>query len=658
MPVHDITAEIDGQVHDLTLDIPDGMTVESALVEYKRGKLLGGPPEKGSAIYRFGRGLYETTLKPLPGMVKELTRPPTLGEGPIPWMVPPPAARLVSGVVQAGIETGKKAFAPGLSPIQRVGYGAASLLPFVGPPAAQAGETMREDLPRGLGQATGLLAPFAATSLLPKSLPVRPVIKNVLNPTEQAAIAAAKARGIPVTPGQATGQMGLQRLEQSLTNLPGSATRAGKFYADQQAALATEGERLAQLPSRVGTDPYGAGSLVAKRGESTVLGLKGQADVLYDKVRAALAQATEDKIVGYEDSKLLDLRGNPVPGPPIIHTFQAPIDIANLQAPLGQVYQDLKRSMPVARREASPAFAALDDIMKRRTGPPGVGAISERYMNAADFDKALGAIKHLTRGGDSPYLSTVSQGIAKRIIQAGEAELKQAMSKAGPDAITDLQAGRAKVKRYHEIDDLFADLPKEPEQLYQRMTRGKDAIYDTLTEVSKIAPAETKVVARTFLEELASKATSEGGFSRAAGVMADWNRLGDRTKDLLFGARQTQDLDNFMLAAKRLTSVRNPSESAGMAIAFGSAGAATAALWAALTGHIWGAGGAAGIAGGLVVAPNIVSRVLFTSGGARLLTAAITLPVNSLGFKASVHALNARFATSKELPSRPQLPSP
>ena len=537
-----------------------------------------------------------------------------------------------------------------------------SALPFVGPPVGAIAENLRQgEIPEAIGHTAGLLAPYAAARALPRG--IGPIVKDINNPVERAAISSAERAGIPMTAGQRTGSHGLQKVESGMQNLPGSANRATEFYKTQQAAIGQEGERLARLPSPISTDAYGAAQAVQQKLQSHITNLKSQADVAYDSVRQSAAANTKTLQIGTKPmlnaagQPIVDAAGNPLPGTPIMQTFESPVDLKPLQAQLRPIYQDLQRSMPVARQEASPAFSTLRDIMTRKMNPP-IGETSERYMNAMDFDKALGAIKSITRDGSSPFLTSQSQGIAKQIVKNGEYELQDAL-KGAPGATPDLATGRKLVRSYYDTADLLGDLHSEPGALYSNLVSGGDRVFDTLQKLNKIAPAELKTVGRTFLEGMVDKATREGGFGRSAGILADWNRLGQRTKDLMYGATLSKDIDNFLLAAKRLTAEANPSGTAHLQTALGAAGAIGGSLVGTLFGHMT-AGAAAGVMGTEVVGPALAARVMFSPGGAKLLTKAITLPVNSTGFKAAVHALNLRLLSQPEssLPAPAEITPP
>ena len=85
-------------------------------------------------------------------------------------------------------------------------------------------------------------------------------------------------------------------------------------------------------------------------------------------------------------------------------------------------------------------------------------------------------------------------------------------------------------------------------------------------------PRRLPQVGRAFLEELLQKATAEGGFERAAGLQADWQRLGPETKRLLFrDPAHIKDLDNFFLLAKKMGENPNPSGSGFTALQGGRA---------------------------------------------------------------------------------------
>jgi hypothetical protein len=292
--------------------------------------------------------------------------------------------------------------------VKALGYWGGGLTPLIGPATVQTGE----EINRGqYGQAGAhlfeLLGPEVA-----KTLPAPTVfrgVRNVLNPVEEQALESVEGK-VPMSVGQRTGQRGLQRYEQKgLLSYPGSASRAEKFYRGQEEALSAEGRRLAGAAPGVTTDVYGAGQAVQTRLGQRIVRLKGQADRLYDEVRAETEANVRQVQVGTETSPILGPTGAPITTP-VMRTFETPVDLASIRGQLRPIYDDLMRSMPEARRANSPAFRALEDVMKSPA----------QAMNAMDFDKFLGSVKALTREGKSEFLSTQSQGLAKQIIKAGD----------------------------------------------------------------------------------------------------------------------------------------------------------------------------------------------------------------------------------------------
>lgn len=529
-------------------------------------------------------------------------------------------------------EKGRQAFREG-DYVTGAGRTAAGALPVVGPFAAQMGEELGEKRYGAFGAHAVEMAAPESLRFLPRAK-VGPIVPSVTNPVEERALQYAESRGIPISVGQRTGRTGLQRVEQGLRNVPGAAGRTERFYRGQEEALEQESRRLATQPSPVQTSPYGAGQAIRQRLQQRITRLKGRADQLYDEVRQAAAANVKQVQTGTKTSPVLGPGGQPITTPTYA-MLETPVDLAPVRANLRTVYEDLQRSLPPARQASSPAFRALQSLMES----------GDQFMNAMDFDRSLSAIKAITRDGESQFLTSKSQGLAKQVVQAGEREFQKALSTAGPDITKKLYNGRKLVRSYYETDELLGSLQEEPAALYHNLVTGGDRVMDTLRDLNRVAPKDVRTVGRTFLEGLTEKATREGGFTRSAGVKADWERLGPETENLLFGPQLTSDLNNFFLAAKRLTSPLNPSGTAHMGAALGAYGAVGAAGLEALRALVFGtpeeaaaiAGGTAGLIGGA----NLSARLLFTPGGARLMQQVMTVPYGSRAFWNATRGLNA-----------------
>jgi hypothetical protein len=530
-------------------------------------------------------------------------------------------------------------------PIEAGGYELAGTLPVVGPAAAQAGEEFREGRWRtGAAHTVELLAPEAAKPVVRFAKPVVRFGKAKLGskatavPTVEAEAIKSVEPHVDLSVGQRTHRPGLQKIErQVLTNLPGSEKRATEFFLRQQEQLANRGRQLAGEVSKVRANAYESGQGLQQRLGQRINRLKGYADQIYDSVRQETAAAKQTVQTGTRQSSILGPGGQPVTQP-VYSVLETPVDLQPMRKALTPIYEDLTRAMPEARRANSPAYTALKDLMTS----------NETHMNAMDFDRSLSAIKALARDGESPFLSTKSQRVAKQIITEGETQLKQALGKVSPDLEAKLTKGRNAVRSYHETAELLQDLHSEPSALYHNLTTGGDRVFDTLKDLNRMAPKEVRTVGRTYLEGMIDKATAEGGFARSAGVMADWKRMGPETKKLLFGPQLTKELDQFFLAAKKLAPAEG-SATAGRMAAFAPYALAGEVVRGLATGGLeMGAKELAGGIGAAYVMPNIAARVLFTQGGPSLLTRALTSPVGTVAFREAARAVGARAALAQK----------
>jgi hypothetical protein len=393
----------------------------------------------------------------------------------------------------------------------------------------------------------------------------KPFVSEQTNPVERQALDWYKQQGMPLSTGQDTGSQQVNRIEQSLENVPGAAGKTQAFFDAQQPKIADIGNNLAASISPTQTNAYGAGKTVEDSLQKEIRSLKGDADNLYGQVRSAVtANPTQVQVGATLTPDPNDPTGHV--SNPIMQAFNAPVNIQTLQAQMKPVYDDLTRLMPVARQQSSPAFQALSDLMKSQ----------DPAMDAMDFDKYLSAVKSIARDGDSPYLTTRSQGLAKQIIGTGETELNNALAQADPTIPATLQRARSKVKAYYDVADLLNDIQgskDEPAALYHNLVSGGDRTYDTLQRIHAIDPQVTQTLGRTYFESLLNKATAEGGFGRAPGLMQDWQRMGPQTKMLLFGGpTAVAELNNFFQGAKMLTNNANPSGTAKMLYALGPIG--------------------------------------------------------------------------------------
>jgi hypothetical protein len=334
--------------------------------------------------------------------------------------------------------------------------------------------------------------------------------------------------------------------------------------------------------------------------------------------------------------------------------METPVDLGPIRAQLQPVYDDLTNNLTPVQQQRSPAYTQLKSLMTR-------GDLT--HLPATEFDKFLGALKSITRNGESPVLSHPSQALARQVIAVGENSMDQALSQAGPDVKAALQQGRDAVRDYRASDEFKNELGDEPASIYDAMTKGGNRAINTLQTLKGYSPAAVDTIGRTYLREMLDKATREGGWGRSPGVDADWNLLGDDTKELLYGPEVTKSLNQLFLGAKRLTPAEG-SATAGRMSAFASYGDIGTALAELVGGAMYGhpAMGALGAAGTLMatrVRPAILAKVAFQPEGAAALTQAIKLPVNSPAWVRAMTtlkdlAVRTGPAMSQQPPSQPR----
>jgi hypothetical protein len=543
-----------------------------------------------------------------------------------------------------------------------VGHGLASVLPVVGPAAADTGEEL------GSGQygaaaadAAALLGPSAVSygteaGVLPKVAKLSRTLRNLNNPTEDAALAQV-APNVRMTPWQRAGMRGTEKAARNLTNMPGSAaTKAEDFYAGQQQDIAAEAQRTAAnnptaLYNPSPTDDLGAGQTIEKALQDRITRTKGQADQLYDSIRKDTANNVVPVQTGSTQSAIL----HPTTGQPItmptISQMETPVPLDPIRARLQSVYDDLNNNLPDARKASSPAWVALKNLMES----------PKSAMNAMDFDKFLGALKSITRDGEAGELSNQSAGVAKQVIQFGEQGLNDALMKAGPDTVQKLTDARAAVRDYHDTNDFLQDVrvrpnePYEPAAMYRSFVRPKDASVAALQELQNRAPQTIPVIGQTYLQGLFDQAMKSGGWSKSAGVRSAWERLGPNTRRLLYGPQQAAELDKFFHAAEMLTPAEG-SPTAGRLAAITSYGDVGLALGqflrgaatGTLHGTVSGAAEAAGLLGATRGLPAILAKLSFKPAGAELLHQALTVPINSPAFNQAMMGLNTLATQSAQ----------
>jgi len=263
-------------------------------------------------------------------------------------------------------------------------------------------------------------------------------------------------------------------------------------------------------------------------------------------------------------------------------------------------------------------------------------------MNAPDFaplsavDEALGELKAMARSqGDVPELRNHAVGQA---IENLDLAVKLRAGEAGPDVLGALEEGRRATRQKYVVAEILDELESktgEPVPAYGRLVAPNDSRIALTRKIQQLAPKEVQKVARAYLDSLMDRAKADGGFSKAKGIAAEWEKLGPETKRALFrDSAYISDLNNFFQLAKRFERNFNPSGSAVML-----AGLEQGRMFLAdpvTTGMI-----TVGQAG--------LSKLLHSRAGVKLLTQGFTMPIRA---KVPAMALRAKLLNAGLEPER------
>lgn len=443
-------------------------------------------PEKESALKRFGKGLWDSTVGGIPGTIKTIA---SLAHAGTPGnALDPEAMKAVGNIINAHADQfskAKEAWNKG-EHTEAAGHFMAGVLPLVGPAAAQAGEKIGNgDVAGGIGEGVGLLATMGAPEALgrvvgkAKDIPVVPKL-GARNATEAAALDYLDQAGVPVSAGVRTGNAFVRGTEKLMDHTP-----LGSVVAKQSEHAAAEGLQAE------------AGRLVDR----------AKPDVPSSQGYGAFEKAAENRRTWREVKVGKDDLGNDN-----FERMAMPVQIGDLRPLMGKIVDDFELASGIDRNST----AAYSVAKKFAEGP--------EYVPAPTAEKALSALKSLAResaGG-------AGVGTAKLLIPKLQDLIDGSVkASAGPDVMKALQQARTS------------------------------------------AAAEFGV---NWLENAFKKAEAEGGFNRAQGLWADWQRLSDADKTRIFRHPQlVDDINKFLLGAKKLAENPNPSGSAYIGAVAGQA---------------------------------------------------------------------------------------
>jgi hypothetical protein len=457
-------------------------------------------------------------------------------------------------------------------PAAAFGHGLAGLTPLVGPAAAAVVDKAKEG---NYAEAAGMGTMLAAPGLIKAGRSALSAVKGrglpPVSNTVATDLAFADRQGIPIDAATRTDSNIVRQTQKHASNTLGGAPVAERFQAEQAGALDATGRRLAAQVSPTQASPVSATRAVVTKLQ-TVIGDFNKAE--------ATAYADLDQMF-QKNQQVRSAR----PGQPF-RKMEGPVDITSVRNSVRPLYDQLLREKELTgalQGAKGRALVKLDAIMR---GPD--------FVPFSVADSARSALLEIVRGRGDRQFMNAGESVASRLAGELDARIKSAASQAGGQkALDTLRRGRdAVVEKYGAQDVLDMLSSDEPGKVFQELTARKDTALYRLEAVKKLAPAEIPTVARAFIEQLIDKATDEGGFKRADGLYADWMKLGDESKRVLFGSK-TAELDSFFRLAKKIATNPNPS---------GTAYAMTATnVLASVPGYV-------------------LARILYSPGGARVLT--------------------------------------
>lgn len=587
-----------------------------------------GVSDAAGAFYKFGKG-FVNSVNPLPALQALYAHAKAADPAGVD-----PLHGLGGGVVGLVKDIGKaqgeqftkaqQAYQEGRMS-EAFGHTMAWLLPLLGPAAANAGEKIGQgEIAEGLGEATGLVAPFGARAtqtggVLPTAANARraaagaqvaeaqtlgatipgatrasgpprqivPGLQQPLSPEDSAAVQYAQDRGIPLDASTATGSKMVRAVQGAVRGSPTGAlvTEAATRRIGEE--LAVEGRRLAESVAGNPETPESAGAGVRSAVDDVIAEHKAQADTSYDAVRAFEADPRYARDV---DVHVTGTLGGQEISVPSKQSMPLPVDMRVAKKALEPLYQQFLTN-PARAADATWLRAIID------------GPDFRPFSNANDL---LSSLQKIARDKGGPAKLGVTQ-----LHQA----VDRAVALAGPDAIAALQAGRAASKSQHQVSEILKKLTtgtnNEPVRIHQKLAQPHDKGIDQLRELERVAPEALPAVARAIITDILEPgpAGTETMLGHAQQSANAWEKIGPSSRRILFPSTH-RDITTFLHLRKKLAENPNPSGTAHVGIM-----GAHLALYIAhpLSGIV------------SVVPPYVLAKLLYTPRGIKLLTEGIRL---------------------------------
>lgn len=480
------------------------------------------------------------------------------------------------------------------------------LIPVLGPALDKRGDQAQSGDVAGsvggtLGIATNLVAPELLKKLPIPSFKVAGPLANP-NPVEASAVSAVRDAGVDVDLATASGNKAVAGIQQAVETSPLGAPVAlrARLKATGQQAQALENVANQVHPGPVTAEQAGRGVTDALNENiqqlADVSGKGYDQAWSYENDPANVHQVPTGNMIRQPGPTLLDAQGNPMPGKMVPETkgVSLPVDMRDVKAQVRPLRDQMQTWLEPAARNASPAYQAMDSILK-----------GDDFIPASQAEQGLSGLKTQARI-DNPNLRDINQGVAAGAASKLEQGINDAMAQAGPDALQSLQTGRAAHATKMQVAGIANQLRTEPVQAFNQAIYANDAGVDFLRKIQQQTPEQMPLIGRAYLDQLLGKATAQGGFDQTGGLWKSWQSLGDETKKILFpSGSQTEALDNLFLVSKKMAERPNPSGS-------GTVGALIAGTGYAVTNPMKGAA--------LLISGPILAKMMYSPAAVKALT--------------------------------------
>lgn len=431
------------------------------------------------------------------------------------------------------------------------------------------------DAAKAVATYTNPLAPVAKVAgyAAGKTIGALTNVRSGLSPLESAAVDYAlqdPALQGTVDAATATGNKALAAQKSLLRKFPTSAGVVGDAEIAQQGAIRGKMGDLAQGVAPGGPQHiFTSGQQTLEAIKKTLNGYSSQASDAFENRLYGAAEANPvdvqtgtrplrwDEMTPEDQFRVASGESALAPPVPVIESIAGPTDMKAVKATAKPMLDQLKKQMGIAVSKTSPILSMVEDIVN------GPDVVSLRTAKSN-----ISAIQDFARN-EAGVMRKPAQALSAQLVSPFHDAIDSAAQGVGPDAYQALQDGNAATRAKYDLAKaipgsyLKRDVPPNNlAQLHDLLTKNEDAQFPALQKVVAHVPAAAPGIARATIEDIFRGVTEGGGISKVQTAINKWNDLGPQTKQLLFGADTTQEVDNLLQYAKMAVSESNPSGTA------------------------------------------------------------------------------------------------